>query len=45
MYKDLFGTFTGQLSLGIIIFVILMAAYLTRMFIKLSDPKNKENEQ
>lgn len=43
MYKDLFGTFTGQLSLGIIIFVILMAAYFIRMFIKLSAPDAKKD--
>lgn len=42
MYKDLFSSFSGLLSLGIIIFVILMAAYLTRMFIKLSADKHGE---
>ncbi|MDZ4099548.1 MAG: DUF3149 domain-containing protein [Methylophilaceae bacterium] len=43
MLMDLFGTFSGLLSLGIILFVIAMAAYLTWLFIKLSakKPENK----
>jgi Protein of unknown function (DUF3149) len=43
MIKELLRTFTGQLSLGIILFVIIMGAYLTRMFIKLSaQDSNKD---
>ncbi len=41
MYAELFGSFTGLLSLGVILFVLLMAAYFTRMFIKLSADKNQ----
>jgi hypothetical protein len=39
MLMDLFGTFSGLLSLGIIVFVIAMAAYLTWLFMKLSSKK------
>lgn len=42
MYQDLFGSFSGQLSLGIIVFVILMAAYLLIKFIRLSSPESKD---
>lgn len=42
MLMDLFGTFSGLLSLGIILFVIAMAAYLTWMFIKLSTEKSEQ---
>jgi Protein of unknown function (DUF3149) len=41
MYSDLFGSFTGLLSLGVIVFILIMAAYFTRMFIKLSADKDK----
>ncbi len=40
MLMDLFGTFSGLLSLGIIVFVIGMAAYLTWLFMKLSSQKS-----
>ncbi len=33
MYADLFGTFTGLLSLGVIVFVLLMSAFFTRLFL------------
>lgn len=39
MLMDLFGTFSGLLSLGIIVFVIAMAAYLGWLFTKLSAQK------
>lgn len=42
MIEILFGTFTGQLSLAVILFVIVMAVYLTRMFMKLSAEPPKE---
>lgn len=41
MYQDLFGSFSGLLSLGIIIFVVLMAVYLLVKFIKLSSPESR----
>ncbi len=39
MLLDLFGTFSGLLSLGVIVFIIAMAAYLTWLFMKLSAKK------
>ncbi|PKO93049.1 MAG: DUF3149 domain-containing protein [Betaproteobacteria bacterium HGW-Betaproteobacteria-1] len=39
MLMDLFGTFSGLLSLGIIVFIIAMAAYLFWLFMKLSAKK------
>lgn len=33
MYKDLFGSFTGLLSLGVILFVLVMAAFFIRLFL------------
>lgn len=33
MYKDLFSSFTGLLSLGVIVFVLLMAAFFIRLFL------------
>jgi hypothetical protein len=44
MYKDLLSTFSGQLSLGIIVFVILMGAYLALKFVRLSAPGSKEKD-
>lgn len=32
MYKELFSSFTGLLSLGVIVFVLLMAAFFIRLF-------------
>lgn len=34
--KNLFGSWTGLLSLFVIVFMIAMAIYLVRMFLKLS---------
>ena len=42
MYQDLLGSFSGQLSLGIIVFVIIMAGYLAYKFIRLSAPESKD---
>lgn len=41
MYKDLFSSFTGLLSLGVIVFVLLMAAFFLRLFLtaKAQDEK------
>jgi len=33
MYADLFGSFTGLLSLGVIVFVLLMSAFFVRLFL------------
>lgn len=33
MYKDLFSSFTGLLSLGVIVFVLLMTAFFLRLFL------------
>jgi hypothetical protein len=33
MYKDLFSSFTGLLSLCVIVFVLLMAAFFLRLFL------------
>ncbi|CAG0998393.1 hypothetical protein MTYP_02704 [Methylophilaceae bacterium] len=44
MLLDLFGTFSGLLSLGIIVFVIAMAGYLTWLFLKLSAQKSEEED-
>ncbi len=33
IWKELLGTFTGQLSLAVIVVVLIMAAFFTRMFI------------
>lgn len=33
MYADLFGTFGGLLSLGVIVFVLLMSAFFIRLFL------------
>lgn len=43
MLMDLFGTFSGLLSLRIILFVIAMAAYLTWMFMELSAKKLEQD--
>jgi flagellar biogenesis protein FliO len=44
MLADLFGTFSGLLSLGVILFVIAMAIYLLWLFTKLSSqPSDDEN--
>ena len=43
MYKDLFSSFTGLLSLGVIVFVLCMAAFFIRLFMtaKPEDEKSK----
>ncbi len=41
MYANLFGTFTGLLSLGVIVFILLMAASFIRLFLS-SNPQNKK---
>ena len=44
MLTDLFGTFSGLLSLGIIVFIILMAVYLGWMFTRLSAQKSDDDQ-
>ncbi|MDD2833240.1 MAG: DUF3149 domain-containing protein [Methylotenera sp.] len=42
MYKELFGSYTGLLSLGVIIFVLVMAAFFIRLFLSATpNDKNK----
>ena len=41
MYANLFGTFTGLLSLGVIVFVLLMAAFFIRLFMS-AKPEDQE---
>ncbi len=43
MYADLFGTFGGLLSLGVIVFVLLMSAFFIRLF--MSAPPEGENKK
>ncbi|MDP3678809.1 MAG: DUF3149 domain-containing protein [Methylotenera sp.] len=40
MYKELFGSFTGLLSLGVIVFVLVMAAFFIRLFMS-SKPQDE----
>lgn len=41
MYKELFGSFTGLLSLGVIVFVLLMSAFFIRLFMT-SKPQDDD---
>nr|WP_294838934.1 DUF3149 domain-containing protein [uncultured Methylotenera sp.] len=41
MYANLFGTFAGLLSLGVIVFVLIMAAFFLRLFFT-PRPQNQE---
>jgi len=43
MYKDLFSSYTGLLSLGVIVFVLLMAAFFIRLFLT-AKPQDGENK-
>lgn len=36
VFNDLFGDFTGLLTIGIIVFMLVMMAYLFSMFIRKS---------
>ena len=40
MYTALFSSFTGILSLGVIVFVLLMAAFFIRLFLTAEPEKN-----
>jgi flagellar biogenesis protein FliO len=42
---DLFGTFSGLLSLDIIVFIIAMDVYLAWLFMKLSAEKPEDNKR
>lgn len=41
MYKDLFSSFTGLLSLGVILFILVMAIFFIRLFMT-SQPQDDE---
>ncbi len=41
MYADLFGTFGGLLSLGVIVFVLAMSAFFIRLFMS-APPEEKK---
>lgn len=43
MYADLFGTFGGLLSLGVIVFVLVMATFFIRLF--MSAPPEDESKK
>ena len=43
MYKDLFGSFTGLLSLGVIIFVLVMATFFIRLFMTAKPQDGEKN--
>ncbi|PKO46014.1 MAG: DUF3149 domain-containing protein [Betaproteobacteria bacterium HGW-Betaproteobacteria-22] len=43
MYEELFSSYTGLLSLGVIVFVLVMAAFFIRLF--LTATPNDENKQ
>ncbi|WMS85926.1 DUF3149 domain-containing protein [Pleionea litopenaei] len=45
IWKELLGTWVGQLSLGVIIFTIIMMAYFARMFIKKTLEAEKEQKK
>lgn len=42
MYKALFSSFTGLLSLGVIVFVLLMAAFFIRLFLTAEPQENNK---
>lgn len=42
MYQELFTSFTGILSLGVIVFVLIMAAFFMRLFL---TAKPQEGDQ
>lgn len=43
MYQELFSSFTGILSLGVIVFVLIMAAFFMRLFLT-AKPQESENK-
>ncbi len=44
IWKELFGTFEGQLSLIVIFIVLIMAGFFTRMFIKNSSKSEHQSK-
>jgi hypothetical protein len=42
MYKELFLSFTGLLSLGVIVFILAMSAFFIRLFMT-SKPQGDDN--
>lgn len=45
MYKDLFGSFTGLLSLGVIVFILGMAVFFIRLFMSSKPQDERKNSQ
>lgn len=43
MYKELFGSFTGLLSIGVILFVLVMAGFFLRLFLT-AHPQNDQKK-
>jgi hypothetical protein len=43
MYKELFSSYTGLLSLGVIVFVLLMAGFFLRLFLT-AKPQDSQNQ-
>jgi hypothetical protein len=43
MYKELFSSYTGMLSLGVIVFILLMAAFFLRLFLT-AKPLNNDQK-
>jgi hypothetical protein len=43
IWKELLGSFEGQLSLAVILFMIVMVVYFARMFIK--NAMNEETKE
>ncbi len=44
IWKELFGTYEGQLSLAVIVFTLVMAAYFIRLFIKNTMAESSKND-
>jgi len=42
MYKELFSSFTGILSLGVIVFVLVMATFFIRLFLTAKPQDNND---
>ncbi len=44
IWKELLGTYEGQLSLAVVIAILVMAGYFTRMFIKNALAENQKTK-
>ncbi|WP_144392382.1 DUF3149 domain-containing protein [Pleionea sediminis] len=45
IWKELLGTYEGQLSLAVIIVVLIMGGFYTRMFVKNALAPKKDEEK